>query len=139
MVLRVHVRYLAWWLSWLELRPVTAEVVGSNPIRVVKKKSGSRLLFCVNKNIETEPLKGPKFRKPHTETQKRWNFALCSLRRLLSDLRPKLARAACSNKGLRSDAMLAHKANSNVSAYSVRGFRNFYLIGSVTIIKTVQP
>ena len=90
------------------------------------------------KNIETEPLKGPKFRKPRTETQKRWNFALCSLRRLLSDLRPKLARAACSNKGLRSDAMLAHKANSNVSAYSVRGFRNFYLIGSVTIIKTVQ-
>ena len=74
-----------------------------------------------NKNIETEPLKGPKFRKPRTETQKRWNFALCSLRRLLSDLRPKLARAACSNKGLRSDAMLAHKANSTVSAYSVRG------------------
>ena len=76
-----------------------------------------------NKNIETEPLKGPKFRKPRTETQKRWNFALCSLRRLLSDLRPKLARAACSNKGLRSDAMLAHKANSNVSAflYAVSG------------------
>ena len=99
----------------------------------------STLFFQFYKNIETEPLKGPKFRKPRTETQKRWNFALCSLRRLLSDLRPKLARAACSNKGLRSDAMLAHKANSNVSAYSIRGFRNFYLIGSVTIIKTVQP
>ena len=28
---------MAWWLSWLERRPVTAEVVGSNPIRVVKK------------------------------------------------------------------------------------------------------
>ena len=27
--------HLAWWLSWLERRPVTAEVVGSNPIRVV--------------------------------------------------------------------------------------------------------
>ena len=26
---------LAWWLSWLERRPVTAEVVGSSPIRVV--------------------------------------------------------------------------------------------------------
>ena len=25
---------MAWWLSWLERRPVTAEVVGSNPIRV---------------------------------------------------------------------------------------------------------
>ena len=28
---------LARWLSWLERRPVTAEVVGSNPIRVVLK------------------------------------------------------------------------------------------------------
>ena len=26
---------MAWWLSWLERRPVTAEVVGSNPIRGV--------------------------------------------------------------------------------------------------------
>ena len=26
---------MAWWLSWLERRPVTAEVVGSSPIRVV--------------------------------------------------------------------------------------------------------
>ena len=26
---------MAWWLSWLERRPVTAEVVGPNPIRVV--------------------------------------------------------------------------------------------------------
>ena len=29
---------MAWWLSWLERRPVTAEVVGSNPIRVVLYK-----------------------------------------------------------------------------------------------------
>ena len=29
--------FLAWWLSWLERRPVTAEVVGSSPIRVVIK------------------------------------------------------------------------------------------------------
>ncbi len=29
---------LAWWLSWLERRPVTAEVVGSSPIRVVSFK-----------------------------------------------------------------------------------------------------
>ena len=27
---------LARWLSWLERRPVTAEVVGSNPIRVAE-------------------------------------------------------------------------------------------------------
>ena len=34
-VLKVYELYLkAWWLSWLERRPVTAEVVGSNPIRV---------------------------------------------------------------------------------------------------------
>ena len=26
--------YMAQWLSWLERRPVTAEVVGSSPIRV---------------------------------------------------------------------------------------------------------
>ena len=32
-VLKVY--HMAWWLSWLERRPVTAEVVGSNPIRVV--------------------------------------------------------------------------------------------------------
>ena len=25
----------AWWLSWLERRPVTAEVEGSSPFRVV--------------------------------------------------------------------------------------------------------
>ena len=87
-----------------------------------------------NKNIETEPLKGPKFRKPRTETQKRWNFALCSLRRLLSDLRPKLARAACSNKGLRSDAMLAHEENSNASAYSVGPPRNFCFTDYSTIM-----
>ena len=29
---------MAWWLSWLERRPVTAEVVGSNPIRVVLER-----------------------------------------------------------------------------------------------------
>ena len=29
---------MARWLSWLERRPVTAEVVGSNPIRVVAIK-----------------------------------------------------------------------------------------------------
>ena len=35
-VLKVQsLRNLARWLSWLERRPVTAEVVGSSPIRVV--------------------------------------------------------------------------------------------------------
>ena len=31
--------YKAWWLSWLERRPVTAEVVGSNPIRVASERN----------------------------------------------------------------------------------------------------
>ena len=30
---------LARWLSWLERRPVTAEVVGSSPIRVAPYKA----------------------------------------------------------------------------------------------------
>ena len=33
-------RYMARWLSWLERRPVTAEVVGSSPIWVVYNKCG---------------------------------------------------------------------------------------------------
>ena len=33
---------MARWLSWLERRPVTAEVVGSNPIRVVYNEN-----FCL--------------------------------------------------------------------------------------------
>ena len=36
---------MARWLSWLERRPVTAEVVGSNPIRVAEyHKNGIRKL-----------------------------------------------------------------------------------------------
>ena len=31
----LYLNILARWLSWLERRPVTAEVVGSSPIRVV--------------------------------------------------------------------------------------------------------
>ena len=33
--MKAHSFHTARWLSWLERRPVTAEVVGSNPIRVV--------------------------------------------------------------------------------------------------------
>ena len=39
-----HLTKMARWLSWLERRPVTAEVVGSSPIRVV---AFSRLLWYV--------------------------------------------------------------------------------------------
>ena len=34
---------MAQWLSWLERRPVTAEVVGSSPIRVVRAASKAAL------------------------------------------------------------------------------------------------
>ena len=98
------------------------------PVHILLGRTGIELQF---KGIAR---KGPKFRKPRTETQKRWNFALCSLRRLVSDLRPKLARAGCSNKGLWSDAMLAHKANSNASAYSVCPPRNFCFTDYSTIM-----
>ena len=33
------IKEMAWWLSWLERRPVTAEVVGSSPIRVGQKQT----------------------------------------------------------------------------------------------------
>ena len=46
------------------------------------------------------------------------NPLLVGLRRLLSELRTKLARFACSNSVLRSDAMLAHSRIFN-KAYSV--------------------
>ena len=40
---------MARWLSWLERRPVTAEVVGSNPIRVVKQSVALQLIAQLNK------------------------------------------------------------------------------------------
>ena len=36
---------MAWWLSWLERRPVTAEVVGSSPIWVVVLQYASDVLW----------------------------------------------------------------------------------------------
>ena len=38
---------MARWLSWLERRPVTAEVVGSSPIRVVCIKYFGASVQCV--------------------------------------------------------------------------------------------
>ena len=40
-----NIEEMARWLSWLERRPVTAEVVGSSPIRVAKEDSLGSLLF----------------------------------------------------------------------------------------------
>ena len=45
-VLKVHT-FLARWLSWLERRPVTAEVVGSNPIRVALLKRRNNFISGV--------------------------------------------------------------------------------------------
>ena len=80
--------------------------------------------------------KGPKFLGGPTEPQMRWNFVLHSLRRLLFPLRPKLARAACSNKGLRSDNRRRSEQSAKFHRFcvSVRGFRNFGpFSGSVSI------
>ena len=77
-----------------------------------------------------------------------WNFVLHSLRRLLPDLRAKLACSARSDNALRSGAMLAHESanaslarswyamqeNSNASAYSVWSDRTFYCTGYSTIL-----
>ena len=47
-----NIEEMARWLSWLERRPVTAEVVGSSPIRVAKEDSKWSLLFlCLSKYI----------------------------------------------------------------------------------------
>ena len=37
---------MARWLSWLERRPVTAEVDGSNPFRVAPLKESERMHDC---------------------------------------------------------------------------------------------
>ena len=39
---------MARWLSWLERRPVTAEVVGSSPIRVVKDMIAEAIASFIN-------------------------------------------------------------------------------------------
>ena len=42
-IMDVSISYLALWYSWLARRPVTAEVVGSSPIRVAE--AAKRLLL----------------------------------------------------------------------------------------------
>ena len=53
--------YKARWLSWLERRPVTAEVVGSSPIRVVLHADMAQLaeqLICNQQVIGSSPIIG---------------------------------------------------------------------------------
>ena len=50
---------MAQWLSWLERRPVTAEVTGSSPVWVVHKwTTVERLLciLCINYGILAQPV-----------------------------------------------------------------------------------
>ena len=42
---------MAQWLSWLERRPVTAEVVGSNPIRVVYLNSSFGIIAQLGEHL----------------------------------------------------------------------------------------
>ena len=51
---------------------------------------------------------------PYKKRGTKWNFVPRALRRLLPDLRAKLACSARSDNALRSGAMLAHEENSNV-------------------------
>ena len=51
---------------------------------------------------------------PYKKCGTKWNFVPRALRRLLPDLRAKLACSARSDNALRSGAMLAHEENSNV-------------------------
>ena len=68
----------------------------------------------INKNIsnnyQRSEVPGTPYKKRGTE----WNFVPLALRRLLPDLRAKLACSARSDNALRSGAMLAHEENSNV-------------------------
>ena len=71
---------------------------------------------------------------PYKKRGTKWNFVPRALRRLLPDLRAKLACSARSDNALRSGAMLAHEENSNASAYSVWSDRTFYCTGYSTIL-----
>ena len=75
---------------------------------------------------------------PYKKRGTKWNFVPRALRRLLPDLRAKLACSARSDNALRSGAMLAHEENSNASAYSVWSDRTFYCIGYSTIINAAR-
>jgi hypothetical protein len=52
--------YMARWLSWLERRPVTAEVVGSSPIRVAYADMAqlAEQLICNQQVIGSSPIIG---------------------------------------------------------------------------------
>ena len=88
----------------------------------------------INKNIsnnyQRSEVPGTPYKKRGTE----WNFVPLALRRLLPDLRAKLACSARSDNALRSGAMLAHEDKSNASAYSVWSDRTFYCTGYSTIL-----
>ena len=88
----------------------------------------------INKNIsnnyQRSEVPGTPYKKRGTE----WNFVPLALRRLLPDLRAKLACSARSDNALRSGAMLAHEENSNASAYSVWSDRTFCCTGYSTIL-----
>ena len=49
--LKVTAFRMARWLSWLERRPVTAEVVGSNPIRVVYLNSSFGIIAQLGEHL----------------------------------------------------------------------------------------
>ena len=69
---------MARWLSWLERRPVTAEVVGSNPIRVACE---SKIIYGIlaqlgehlpykQRVIGSSPTRGANLIRPHGQAVK---------------------------------------------------------------------
>ena len=86
------------------------------------------------KNISNNHERSEVLDTPYKKRSTQWNFVPLALRRLLPDLRAKLACFARSDNALRSGAMLAHEENSNASAYSVWSDRTFYCTGYSTIL-----
>ena len=77
----------------------------------------------INKNISNNYQRAEVPGTPYKKRGTEWNFVPLALRRLLPDLRAKLACSARSDNALRSGAMLALKENSNVPLilYGVSG------------------
>ena len=86
------------------------------------------------KNISNNHERSEVLDTPYKKRSTEWNFVPLALRRLLPDLRAKLACSARSDNALRSGAMLAHEENSNASAYSVCPPRNFCFTDYSTIM-----
>ena len=74
MAYRIEMYFMARWLSWLERRPVTAEVVGSSPIRVVLQK----IIWDLSSAGRASALQaeGHRFEPYRSHLFQRWNILI---------------------------------------------------------------